>query len=99
MTNSESWHGMPVNEHVAKTKVAPPKPPGAKAMMAATSAVTYAHVHFTGNYGGNLCQEYQESDAYNITQDSAHSMAWSLYGLCSHNIYYYDSNGNQVNQE
>jgi hypothetical protein len=98
MANPGEWHGMPVNELVAKVTTSPEKPAAFKSMITTAGAV-YAHVHFTGNWGLNLCGNYQEHDAYRISQDSAHQIAWSLFGSCGHKIYYYDSAGQLVLSE
>jgi hypothetical protein len=101
MTDDGKWHVMPVKELAAKKTAAPPKPAQSQSMekIGSSAGITYAHVHFTGNYGANFCGEYQEHDEYQINQDSAHEIAWSLYGTCGHNIYYYDASGNLINQE
>jgi hypothetical protein len=59
---------------------------------------TYARVHFSGNYGA-LCGQYQEFDHENITKEAAHQLAWAAFGTCGHQLTYYDSNGNVVDQE
>jgi hypothetical protein len=98
MAAQDAWHGMPLHEFVTKKTVAPARSLSPTAA-AASSTISYAHVHFTGNYGANLCGEYQEHDEYNITKDSAHQIAWSLYGACGHKIYYYDTGGKLIDQE
>jgi hypothetical protein len=94
---AKEWHGVPAADLTSKAATAPPRPAEFRTMSAIGSA-TFARVHFTGNYG-LLCGQYQEQDAQNITKDSAHEMAWTLYGNCGHKIYYYDGAGQLVDQE
>ena len=97
--SSKEWHGMPIHEFVAGKMTAPPKAASFRATQGVGDGSRYAHVHFTGNYGGNACGQYQEADKYNITRDTAHQVAWSLFGLCGHKIYYYDQHGHLVMSE
>src|SRR6202030_2637653 len=99
MSTAQDWHGMPLNELVAKKTTAPPNPASSQSMeMLSASTISYPHVHFTGNYGANFCGQYQEHDENNITKDTAHQVAWSLFGNCGHKIYYYDSSNKLIDQ-
>jgi hypothetical protein len=63
------------------------------------TSTVYPHVRMTGNYGIPFCPNAQTLDYYGITQDEAHSYAWSAFGACGHTILYFDANGNLVAQE
>lgn len=103
MMSGTEWHGMPVEAFVANNQ-APARPgaiglPMAEVELADRASIRYAHVHFSGNYGANFCSQHQTHDAYRITKDEARHIAWSLYGMCGHKIYFYDSDGNLVAEE
>lgn len=58
----------------------------------------YPAVKFTGNYG-LFCSQYQEFVRYNLTRQAAHQEAWAAFGMCGHQITYFDENGQVVMQE
>lgn len=90
----QEWHGMAHDDLEARGTDIPVAP----SMADTFDATTYARVHFSGNYGA-LCGEYQEFDRTEITQGAAHQLAWSAFGLCGHEIIYYDDAGNVISKE
>jgi hypothetical protein len=90
------WQGMPHEEIDARSAEVPERPGGVRQGIDAT--VTYARVHFSGNYGG-LCGQYQQLDRANITKEAAHQIAWAAFGMCSHQIIYYDAHGSVLDEE
>lgn len=79
-TATKTWHGMPIKE-IEAGKKAP-----------AEEKTIFKTVHFSGNYGSNLCQEFQSFTKHNIDQYEAEQIAWSAFGYCHHTITYYGPN-------
>jgi hypothetical protein len=93
-----TWHGTPDGDRETVRSQAPPKPSDFRPT-AGVNATVYARVHFSGNYGADLCSHFRAFDVDNITQQEAHQRAWEAYGMCGHTITYYDARGNVVMQE
>lgn len=89
----EKYHGKKITESSVFKETIPPQ-----FINYEDKDGVYRRVRFVGNFGGILCNEFQEFERFNITHQEAKQIEWSAFGWCSHTVSVFDAEGHLIDE-